>query len=137
MLRQLLSRPRLTRMLVCRLVGVYMPTFGERIRDLRKARGLTQREFAEQLKIDFTYVSKIENGRNDVPPSEQLIRRMAALLDVDANELLVLAGQFDHRELQKVASKTPEVGALLRRLQARQFTADEIRRILKVMDETD
>jgi len=114
-----------------------MLTFGERIRDLRKASGLTQREFAEQLRIDFTYVSKIENGRNDVPPSEQLIMRMAALLAVDANELLILAGQFDHRELQKVALKTPEVGALLRRLQARQFTADEIRRILKVMDETD
>ena len=114
-----------------------MPTFGERIRELRKASGLTQREFAEQLGIDFTYVSKIENGRIDVPPSEQLITRMADLLGVDANELLVLAGQFDHRELQRVATETPEVGALLRRLQARQFSAVEIRRILKEMEGSD
>jgi HTH-type transcriptional regulator, competence development regulator len=114
-----------------------MPTFGERIRNLRKARGLTQREFAEQLRIDFTYVSKIENGRNDIPPSEQLITRMAVLFGVEANELLALAGQFDHRELQKVALESPEVGALLRRLQARQFTVDEIRRILDAMEGTD
>ncbi len=114
-----------------------MPTFGERIRELRKAAGLTQREFADQLGIDFTYVSKIENGRTEIPPSEQLITRMAGLLGVDGDELLGLAGQFDHRELQKIASETPEVGALLRRLQARQFSADEIRRILKRMGETD
>lgn len=112
-----------------------MQTFGERIRELRKAKGLTQREFADQLGIDFTYVSKIENGRTEIPPSEQLITRMAVLLSVNANELLSLAGQFDHRELQKVVSETPEVGALLRRLQARQFSTDEIRRMLNMMDE--
>lgn len=110
-----------------------MKTFGERIRELRKAVGLTQREFAEQLGIDFTYVSKIENGRIEVPPSENLIARMAFLLGVDAEELLGLSGQFDHREIQKVISETPEVGALLRRLQARQFSAEEIRRILNTM----
>lgn len=114
-----------------------MKTFGERIRELRKAAGLTQREFAEQLGIDFTYVSKIENGRIEIPPSENLINRMASLLNVDAEELLALSGQFDHREIQKVISETPEVGALLRRLQARQFSADEIRRLLNTMGETD
>lgn len=114
-----------------------MPTFGERIRERRKACGLTQREFAEQLGIDFTYVSKIENGRIDVPPSEQLITRMAALLGVDADELLVLAGQFDHRELQQIATETPEVGTLLRRLQTRRFSPAEIRRILREMGESD
>ena len=114
-----------------------MATFGERIRELRKASGLTQREFADQLGIDFTYVSKIENGRIEIPPSEQLITRMAALLKVDADELLALAGQFDHRELQKIVAETPEVGALLRRLQARQFSAEEIRRILGTMGDAD
>jgi HTH-type transcriptional regulator, competence development regulator len=114
-----------------------MPTFGERIRKLRKGSGLTQREFADQLGIDFTYVSKIENGRNEIPPSEQLIIRMAALLGVNGDELLGLAGQFDHRELQKVVSETPEVGTLLRRLQARQFSAEEIRRILDTLGEVD
>jgi HTH-type transcriptional regulator, competence development regulator len=114
-----------------------MSTFGERIRELRKASGMTQREFAEQLEIDFTYVSKIENGRVDVPPSEQLITRIAELLGIDANDLLVLAGQFDHRELQRVATETPEVGALLRRLQARQFSPAEIRRLLEQMEKPD
>ena len=33
-------------------------TFGQRIRRLRRSRGLTQRQLAEQLGIDFTYLSK-------------------------------------------------------------------------------
>jgi HTH-type transcriptional regulator, competence development regulator len=114
-----------------------MLTFGERIRELRKAQGLTQREFADQLGIDFTYVSKIENGRNEIPPSEQLITRMALVLSVNADELLGLAGQFDHRELQRIVSETPEVGTLLRRLQSRQFSAEEIRQILDKMGTSD
>jgi len=70
-----------------------MQTFGPRLRDLRKAKGLSQRALADIVKINFTYLSKIENEKLDFAqfPSEQLIRSLAAALDADVDELLILA----------------------------------------------
>jgi hypothetical protein len=43
--------------------------------------------------VNFTYISKIENEKLDFAqfPSEQLIRSMAAALEADTDELLLLA----------------------------------------------
>lgn len=109
--------------------------FGEYIRMLRKAHYLTQRQFAERLHVDYTYISKIENGKVDFPPSEDLIRRMAQILNVDAEALLALAGQFDHRALQELVAEIPEAGVLLRRLQTRQVTQQQIQAMLRTAGE--
>jgi transcriptional regulator with XRE-family HTH domain len=68
-------------------------TFGERIRELRKARALTLRALAERVGVNFTYLSKIENGRLDFGdyPGEGLIRRLAQALGADEEELLLRA----------------------------------------------
>ncbi len=70
-----------------------MPTFGQRLRDLRKAKGLSQRALGDMAGVNFTYISKIENEKLDFAqfPSEQLIRSMAAALEADVDELLLLA----------------------------------------------
>ena len=77
-------------------------TFGQRLRDLRKARNLTQRDLAERVAtrlkeedrrgFDFTYLSKIENDKTP-PPSVVLIIRLADVLEADPNELITLAGK--------------------------------------------
>jgi transcriptional regulator with XRE-family HTH domain len=77
-------------------------TFGERIRELRKAKGLTQRELADQVAdglrgedrrgFNFTYLSKIENDRLP-PPSIAAILQLAKELDGNSDELLALAGK--------------------------------------------
>ena len=56
-----------------------MPTFGERIRDLRTAKNLTQRELADKVEINFTYLSKIENDKleKDQFPREDTIKKLA------------------------------------------------------------
>jgi transcriptional regulator with XRE-family HTH domain len=113
-------------------------TFGQIIRELRREHRLTQRELAEHvqalgLKADFTYISKIENDRLEIPPSEPLIRGLARILETDAEELLDLAGKFDQRALQEVVAEIPEAGVLLRRLQARKISRKQLRRFL---DET-
>ena len=43
--------------------------FGVKLRELRTKAGMTQRELAGRVTIDFTYLSKIENGVMP-PPSE-------------------------------------------------------------------
>lgn len=67
-------------------------TFGRTIRDLRKRKGMSQKELADKAGIDFTYLSKIENDRMP-PPSEKTIRAMAEVLETDADELIRLAGK--------------------------------------------
>ncbi len=68
-----------------------METFGEKIRRLRKAKKMTQAELAESCGVDFTYISKIENGKGVRPPSEETLRKIALFLETDAEELLLLA----------------------------------------------
>ncbi len=65
--------------------------FGVQLRELRKKADLTLRELAEKVNVNFTYLSKIENGALP-PPSEKVIRHLAEVLDFDKDELLALAG---------------------------------------------
>jgi transcriptional regulator with XRE-family HTH domain len=77
-------------------------TFGQRIRELRKAKNLTQRELAERVAsrlreedrrgFDVTYLSKIENDKMP-PPSTMAIMQLAKELDAHSDELLALAGK--------------------------------------------
>jgi transcriptional regulator with XRE-family HTH domain len=67
--------------------------FGKRVRELRNARNLSQRAFGQLIGVSHTYVSKIENGKLDFGdyPSEELIVKIAAALEADEDELLLLA----------------------------------------------
>jgi transcriptional regulator with XRE-family HTH domain len=69
-------------------------TFGKCIWYARRRKGLSQRELAALLKIDFTYVSKLENDHADYPPSEEVIGSLAHHLDLDADELYGLSGRI-------------------------------------------
>ncbi len=40
--------------------------FGRRVRELRKAKGLSQEDFAAECGLDRTYISGIERGRRNV-----------------------------------------------------------------------
>jgi transcriptional regulator with XRE-family HTH domain len=119
-----------------------MTTFGQRVRELRRARRLTQRDLADRLqalglRADFTYLSKIENEHAEHPPSEELIRGLARVLEVDPEALLDLAGKFSSRALQELAAEIPEAGLLLRRLQARRLSADQISKIHHILQEEE
>jgi PGF-pre-PGF domain-containing protein len=65
--------------------------FGAKLRELRTKSGLSLRELADKVNVDFTYLSKIENGVMP-PPSEKVIRQLAETLNADKDELLTLAG---------------------------------------------
>jgi transcriptional regulator with XRE-family HTH domain len=68
-------------------------TFGQRLRELRKAKNFSQRTLAEKVGINFTYLSKVESEKLDFAqyPSEDLIRKLAKALAADVDELLLLA----------------------------------------------
>lgn len=66
--------------------------FGARIRALRRQRKLTQRQVAEQLPMSPGNLSRFENGEHG-PPSDEVIAKLAGVLDADIDELLGLAGR--------------------------------------------
>lgn len=61
--------------------------FGERLRVLRKERGLSQEGFALLVDLDRTYVGGIERGERN--PGLKVIIRIAETLDVPASDLFV------------------------------------------------
>lgn len=102
-------------------------TFGQRIQRLRRERGLTQRQVAAELGIDFTYLSKLENDRGE-PPGEDTVRRLAAVLQTDEEMLLALAGKVPP-ELRERAQREVAFARLVRRLPS--MTDEELRRVSK------
>lgn len=68
--------------------------FGSHLRELRKRRYLSLRQLAEDVGIDFTYLSKVETNKIP-PPSEDAIGRLATALGADLDELLSLAKKVD------------------------------------------
>ncbi|HEX8495357.1 MAG TPA: helix-turn-helix transcriptional regulator [Pyrinomonadaceae bacterium] len=85
--------------------------FGSRLRQLRVGK-FNQRELAEKVGIDFTYLSKIENGKMP-PPSEEVIIKLANELGADADELLQLASKVPE-DIKTVIHKSPGMPAFLR-----------------------
>lgn len=67
--------------------------FGHELRVVRKQRGLSLRRCAELAGISPTYLSKIETG-DMPPPSEETLRRLAAVLLVDRDALMLASGKL-------------------------------------------
>lgn len=110
---------------------VSMKKFGDRVRQLRRAKGLGQRALAKMVGISLTYVSKIENHRLDFGeyPSTDVILRIAAALEVNEDELLVLAKKIPERIQQRVLER-PDAFSLLAELDDRELDR-VIQRIVK------
>lgn len=62
--------------------------FGARIKELRKKKGLTQEQLAEQSKMDYSYLNLIESGKRN--PSLKRIAKLARVLDVSLSDLFKL-----------------------------------------------
>lgn len=96
-------------------------SFGNKIKDARKSRGLSQRQLAEQVNIDYSYLSKIERGKVD-PPSEKVLLDIAEVLEIDNDELLYLAEKAPS-DLDEVITEAPYIPSILRR--ARGLTRED------------
>lgn len=71
-------------------------TIGERIRDIRKEKGLTQQTLGQLLGVTQATVGQYETNPN--PPKIETLQRIAAALGVDVN--LLISGQTLERRDQ-------------------------------------
>src|SRR5277367_378337 len=56
------------------------------VKDIRKARHLSQRQLASRMQVPRTYISKIENGK--AIPTLGSLERLASALEVDISQLV-------------------------------------------------
>jgi transcriptional regulator with XRE-family HTH domain len=68
-------------------------TFGQKLRAIRRESGFTQRGLAKAAELDFSYISKLENGRNP-PPAADTIVRLCEAMRVPPEALLALTGKI-------------------------------------------
>lgn len=87
-------------------------TFGERLRQLRLENKVNQRDLASRVGIDFTYLSKLENGRMP-PPATATIARLSKALGADTDELMLLARKVP-ADIAPVITRSAAVPAFLR-----------------------
>jgi transcriptional regulator with XRE-family HTH domain len=93
------------------------------VKDIRKARHLSQRQLAGRMQVPRTYISKIENGK--AIPTLGSLERLAAALEVDICQLVrdgrsqrdeEMAEIFADPFLAELAEYLPKLEALQRSL---------------------
>ena len=112
--------------------------FGQHLRQLRTQAGLSLRELAAALDVNFTYVSKIELG-HVAPPSEEVLRKLASVmgpyLDQDpfvlTDYLITLAGKVPS-DVAEILLQNPGAIPFLRALGSEGWSEDQWQNLAEV-----
>jgi len=78
--------------------------FGDVLLERRRAAGLSQRKLAELAEVDFSYISKLENGRLPAPAAETIVR-FAKVLGCPPEELLAPAQKMPDEVGSRLSSE--------------------------------
>ena len=102
---------------------------GERIRRKRAEHKLGLRETAQKIGISPTYLSRIETSEEKTPPAEDVIRKLADLLQDEFDELMQLAGRVpeDALNVVKADATMPE---FLRTVGERKLSGEDLMKLL-------
>ncbi|HUU25095.1 MAG TPA: helix-turn-helix transcriptional regulator [Methyloceanibacter sp.] len=103
--------------------------FGAFIRREREAKEIGLREMAKMIGVSPTYLSKVERDEFP-PPAEDKVRKIAVILDLDADELLARAGKVSSDLTEIIRSQPREMANFLRSASGR-LTTDEWRELTK------
>jgi transcriptional regulator with XRE-family HTH domain len=103
--------------------------FGDFVRQTRLNLNIGLREFASQIGISATYISKMEVG-DFSPPKEENIKKMANILKVDEDKLLSMADKISS-DIKDIINDKPDLYAsFLRRAKPK-----DLERFIKEMDD--
>jgi transcriptional regulator with XRE-family HTH domain len=116
-----------------------MTPFGERVRTLRRERGLLLKDMAAHLGVSSAYLSALERGERG-KPTWTLIQGVIHYFNIiwdEADELARLADLSDPRVRIDTSSTCPRATLLANRLsrEIRALAEDDLDRLLAVLDE--
>ena len=109
-----------------------MSTLGDRVKEARLERGLTQDELGKKAGYSSgrSAINKIEVGK--AYPSQKYIKALADALDVSADWLLGSEEEQKEDAMQKAFDERPEMRALFDA--AENCTAEEIERVIALLN---
>jgi transcriptional regulator with XRE-family HTH domain len=97
--------------------------FGKTLRELRRSAGVSQRELASRVGVDFSYISKVENGRIP-PPAADTIVRICEVLGVDPDQSLAATGKMP-TQIKEMLGGNSSALRFMREAQRMALTDDE------------
>ena len=103
-------------------------SFGALVRRQREAKEIGLREMAKKIGVSPTYLSKVERDEFP-PPVEDKVRKIAEIIDRDADELLALAGRVASDLTDIIRQRPREMADFLRA--AKGLTADDLARLAR------
>jgi len=106
--------------------------FGTLVRQKRIDKGYSLRKFAELVGISPTYLSLVEKGKVERPPTVERVRKMAELLGENPDQWIAMAGRVPD-DLSEIIRSEPEAMPELLRA-AKGLSAEELRKITKRME---
>lgn len=106
-------------------------SFGTTLRERRRAAGLSQRELAERVGLDFSYISKVENDRLP-PPAADTVVKLCRILETAPEELLALTGKFPS-QVQRTVSGSVAAQDFLREAEEMRLSDEEWRRMASTL----
>jgi len=98
-------------------------TFGNILKQVRRSQNMSQRELAEKVGIDFSYISKIENDRIP-PPAADTILKISSTLNAPVELLLSHSGKVTN-DLKDFISSNVEALRFLNEVKDMQLTNKE------------
>lgn len=116
-----------------------MKNFGERLKELRKEKNLTQAQLGELLNTSHATINRYEKNIHE--PDLDTINKLADIFDVSVDYLLgrtdienvaIIEGDEIPKELKDIGVEYLEVS---KELKEKGFTPEKIRNLIKVIKE--
>ncbi len=104
---------------------------GRQIAEARRAHEKSLRALADEVKLSPSYLNDIEHDRR--VPSEQAIRDIARVLDLDENAMLAKAGRVGEYTQEYMRSR-PSAGVLLRKASDAGLSEEELQKLIPRLD---
>lgn len=99
-------------------------TFGSLMRMLRQQQGVGIKRLASDLDVDYTYISRIENGK--ATPSEKVINKFSDYFRYDKDELMILADKIPE-DIKRILRENPREALAYLRGRFGDYAADRPR----------
>lgn len=117
-----------------------MTPFGEKVRELRKKRGITMKQMAKDLEVSSAYLSALEHGKRG-KPGPGFVMQVAGYFDLiwdDAEELKDLANLSHPRIVVDTVDRSANATLLANLLARRIGRLDEatIKALIDQIEET-
>jgi len=77
---------------ICLYISSMKETFGSKLKAIRRSKNVSQRDLANAVGCDYTYISKIENDRLP-PPAVETIMKISDALQIPSEILLAPSGK--------------------------------------------